>query len=129
MNKKLFLAVADKLDSLSGTRARLYDQTAIFSELRPCGTVHCIGGWAIEVEAERQRKSYRNFLGDRSPSIVAAELMGLSGISRADGRRLFLANFMAGATPQQVAQRLREFVKAGRIRFRKSDFPLETGDA
>ena len=121
MNKQLFLAVADKLDTLTGTRAQLYDQTAIFSELRPCGTVHCIGGWAIEIEAERQRKSYHDMMRGRAQSVVAFSLLELSG---ANDKRLLAGHFMPGSTPQQVASRLREFVKAGRIRFRKSDFPL-----
>lgn len=123
MNKAMFLAVADKLDSLTGSLAELYDQST-YSQPVSCGTAHCIGGWAIEIEAQRQGKSYRSFMGTHSQSIVASQLLGLHKPECVASLRIFSPTFMLGSTPQQVAKRLREFVKAGRVRFRKSDFPL-----
>ena len=118
----MFLSVADKLDSLKGVSKALYDQS-YFRKANDCGTAYCIGGWAIELEAKRIGKLYDEIRGDNSSWRVAASILGINPELSKDSQ-LFSPYFMLGASPQQVAKRLREFVKADLIRFRKSDFPM-----
>ena len=59
---------------------------------------------------------------------AAARLMGLRECDGKGDTDIFLPDFMPAASPQQVATRLREFAKAGKIRFRRDDFADHGGD-
>lgn len=116
MNRKLMRAVADKLESLRGEHINLWDQRTFTAEMS-CGTAHCIGGWAIVIDGKYAKKlERRNELakyGYRfSPWRTAERLLG---ITPTESHVLFNGGFMWGATPRQVAARLREFARKGRV--------------
>lgn len=115
MNRKLMRAVADKLESLRGKRSGLWDQGTFAAETS-CGTAHCIGGWAIVIDGKYAKKLERwadNVVCPRfSPWRTAGRLLG---ITRTESDELFSGGFMWGKTSQQVADRLREFARKGRV--------------
>ena len=120
LNTELLLKVADKLDSLKGKRAMLYDQT-VFSTPTACGTAYDICGWAAVICKIHVRYPVPHELVAKRLGVVPWKMpRDWDDVMQP---HIFSAYFMRGASPQQVAARLREFAKAGRIRFRKSDFP------
>lgn len=115
MNRALMRKVADKLDSLRGERTKLWDQGDFIATTR-CGTAHCIGGWAIAIDGKHAKKLERWDLGlncrNFDPWRTAQRLLG---ITPTESVVLFSCGFMPGNTPQQVAARLREFARKGRV--------------
>lgn len=116
MNRKLMRAVADKLDSLRGRRRNLWNQSDFYLE-STCGTAHCIGGWAIVIDGKYAEKLERwNELakyGYRfSPWRTAQRLLG---ITPTESHELFSSGFMWRKAPHEVATRLREFARKGRV--------------
>jgi hypothetical protein len=138
MNTDRLLKLADFLDKLPPERFDIYDWVG--SDFRgdvdlSCGTTACAIGWATTIPEFRQLGLSLNIQANcYSHRIIATPVLDLGGgitlhgfdaaghlfdITREDAYYLFdtgqVDSLPRDATPADVANRIREFVKTGRL--------------